>query len=471
MLTEEQQSDIDVLRHEKKLSLRDIAEIILGDRKKESVIRRYLKKEGNRNLDTNKTALLTQHDLDEILMFKEQDVPIRDIAEKYDVNLTLIRRIWEGEIEIGIAPKSLSELDRDSKVYYANLQKRNQRQRDLLRVERKHTRENSRVTTMLEELTSALIDTFQHHDLSPLTVKHDKSTGKNVGIIQISDVHFGEKIIEVYDNMYDLSVAAARLKKFVNKAKQYFDAVGVSSVLLALTGDLINSDRRLDEVTSNAANRADVVFCAVDILQQVILDLNQSYNVTVASICGNESRIGKDVGWVNFIASDSFDAIIHNVLSRLFKGSEGVHFVEMKDPLECIVEVNGSNVLMVHGHNGLANTARMEGEVAKMKAKYATRGTRIDYTIAGHIHSAYVSDMFARSSGLPGGNAYSDKALNLASRSSQNIYIVDSDGGIDGVKIDLQEYDKSISYAVTDAEAYKPAQKAADTYVIQSVVI
>ena len=51
-----------------------------------------------------------------------------------------------------------------------------------------------------------------------------------------------------------------------------------------------------------------------------------------------------------------------------------------------------------------------------------------------------MGDFYSRSSGLPGANAYSEKALNLYSKASQNIYLV-SDDGIDGMKIDLQESD------------------------------
>lgn len=468
-----EQDLIRTLRYSEKLTLCEISRVLVGNDSKERSIRRYLatlNTDSTQHIVSQKTALLTSDDLESVAALQGVQTE-QEVALAYGVPVSTVRRVWEGLIVQGIAPKSLSTLDDDSRAYYAKLSRETQRQRDLLRVERKHTRESNRITSVLEELTTALSDAIDTYDLSPLTIKHS-STGDIVGVLQLSDLHFGERIVEVSDNVFDLSVIAARLKKFVFKAKQYFKANGVTSVLLAMTGDLVNSDRRLDEITSNASNRASVIFTAVDIIQQLILDLNEDFNVTVASICGNESRIGKDVGWVNFIASDSFDAIIHNVLSRLFTGSTGVHFIEMEDPLECVVNVNGANFLLIHGHNGLANTSRAENEVAKLKAKYVTRNVRIDYVIFGHIHSAYISDLFARSSGLPGGNAYSDKALNLASRSSQNIYLVNRDCSVDGIKIDLQEFDPSFAYDYDQkAEAYKPINSGQSTVVIQSVIV
>lgn len=471
--TSKEKDLIKQLRFHEKLSLREISTLVTGTPTKESSVRRFLSSLSETDIPEishQKTVLLTNDELESLLLL-QGTVVAEEAAVQFGIPVSTVKRVWTGVIVQGIAPKSLSDLDNDSRTYYDKLSKTTQRQRDLLRVERKHTRESNRVTTMLEELTTALSDALDRHDLSKLSVKHTAG-GDKVGVIQLSDLHFGERIVEIHDNVFDLSVIAARLKKFVHTAKTHFKAHNIKSVLLAMTGDLINSDRRLDEITSNAGNRASVIFTAVDIIQQIILDLNRDFNVTVASICGNESRIGKDVGWVNFIASDSFDAIVHNILSRLFTGSSGVHFIEMDDPLECVVNVNGANFLLIHGHNGLANTARAEMEVAKLKAKYATRGVMIDYVIFGHIHSAYISDIFARSSGLPGANAYSDKALNLTSRSSQNLYIVDSDKSVHGVKVDLQEFDPKFAYDYNkEAEAYKPLRSAQNTVVIQSVIV
>lgn len=355
--------------------------------------------------------------------------------------------------------------------HYAAMTRRNQKQADQLRIERKKVRESSRAHNVLEELSVELDNTFRVHKLSHLTNTHKTTDNSVVGVLQLSDLHFGERIDDGLCNVYDLGVITARLKKLVDKAKTYFMASGVETVVVAMTGDMINSDRRLDEVTSNAKNRTDIVFNAVDVIQQLILDLNQDFNVTVASVCGNESRVGFDVGWSGFTASDNYDKMIHEILSRLFEGSEGVRFIDMDDPLECVINVNGSNLVLIHGHNGIANQAKMEGEVTKLKARYISRGVKVDYVIMGHIHFANISDNFARSSGLVGSNAYSEKALNLHGKASQNIYLFESDGTIDGIKIDLQHYDQKNAYTYNEkAEAYKPVTRKSNV-VIQSVLI
>ena len=90
-----------------------------------------------------------------------------------------------------------------------------------------------------------------------------------------------------------------------------------------------------------------------------------------------------------------------------------------------------------------------------MIGRYRARGTKIDYIIFGHIHSARIGDNYARSSSMVGPNDYSERALNLSGRASQNCYIFYDNGTRDGIKIDLQNYGKG--YDIDKSiEAYNP---------------
>ena len=217
------------------------------------------------------------------------------------------------------------------------------------------------------------------------------------------------------------------------------------------SGDLLNSDRRLDELLQMATNRTKATFLAVDIFQQIILHLNESFNVSVVSVTGNESRVKKDYGWVDLIATDNYDYTIFQTLKYLFKGSE-ITFIE-GDPMEKVVNVAGQNLLIIHGHGGIKTG--IEKSINQMIGRYRMRGTKIDYIIFGHIHSARIGDLYSRSSSMVGANDYSEKALNLSGRASQNCYIFYENGNRDGIKIDLQNYGEG--YDIDDSLAeYNP---------------
>ena len=315
------------------------------------------------------------------------------------------------------------------------LAKQKQNYQDLNRIERKAFREHVRVENAVARYSEKLLKIFERYKLSELTIKHKEDSGA-VGVIQFSDVHFNE-LVNLEHNKYDFSIASARCKHFVTKAIKYFKAFGITNVLMVQSGDLLNSDRRLDELLSMATNRAKATFLAVDIMQQVILHLNKEFNVSVCMVTGNESRVKKDWGWSPMIASDNYDYTIFQTLRYIFKDST-INFID-GDPTEVVVEVAGQNLLVLHGNGAIKRTS-IESSINQMIGRYKMRGTKIDYVIFGHVHSARVGDNYSRSSSMVGANDYSEKALNLAGRASQNCYIFYKNGNRDGIKIDLQNY-------------------------------
>lgn len=399
-----------------------------------------------------------------------------EIANMLQVSRSTVSRLL---VKLKGIPEKFEEIDDiegvdDIELVNENIKLANKLQRlqDTQRVERKAFREHARIDNMILTLHQEMRDVLVGNTFHTKLHKHDYQGLKVVGVIQLSDIHFNELIDDLADNSFNFEIASKRLHKFVRKAKIIFKSNGVKEVGLFLTGDLLNSDRRLDEITNAATNRSRAVFLAVDIIQQIILDLNKDFNITVASVTGNESRVGEHVHFSDFLAGDSYDVVIHNMLTYLFKDKPGVKFVPVDNPVEAVVEVNGNNFLLVHGnlHKGIARNP--ESEIEKIKARYSNRGILISYVLMGHIHSAQISDLYARSSGLPGSNAYSERALNLTGRASQNIYLVHNEfGEIDGIKIDLQIVDNEPAYEFDQTLASYKKQKEAGTVVIQAVTI
>ena len=328
------------------------------------------------------------------------------------------------------------------------LAKQKQSAQDRNRIQNKSFREYARVENAVSEYTKQLTRLFDKYKLSTYTQKHSEQTSC-VGVIQFSDVHFNE-LVDLPHNKYDFTVASKRCKHFVNQATKYFKAFGVTNVLMVQSGDLLNSDRRLDELLNMATNRAKATFLAVDILQQVIMDLNSNFNVSVAMVTGNESRVKKDWGWSGNIASDNYDYTIFQTLRYIFRDTD-IAFVD-GDPTEVVVEVAGQNLLVLHGNGSIKKG--IDTSITQIMGRYRARGIDINYVIFGHIHSARVGDNFSRSSSMVGANDYSEKALNLSGRASQNCYIFYDNGNRDGIKVDLQNYDDDMYNIDKSLEAY-----------------
>jgi hypothetical protein len=425
------------------------------------------------------TIKISEKQLDRIMALYKTRTSKSEIARLVGISRSTLVRIITKRTNVAEAKPSRAEtqynITPDEELVDQNvrLAKKVQKLQDTQRVERKSFREHSRIDSMILTMHEEIADVLLKNSFSLSTIRHLPSKSKPpVGVVQLSDIHFNELINDLSSNAFNFEIASQRLHKLVRKSKPIFKSLGIKEVALFLTGDLLNSDRRLDEVTNMATNRSRAVFLAVDIIQQIILDLNKDFNVTVASVTGNESRVGEHVHFSDFLAGDSYDIVIHNMLTYLFKNSKGVTFIPADNPVECVVDINNNNILLVHGnlHRGIARNP--EVEIEKIKARYANSGTLISYVLCGHIHCAQISDLYARSSGLPGSNAYSERALNLSGRASQNVFIVhDKFGEIDGIKIDLQNVSDEPMYSFdTTLSSYKKAAVAA-TVTIQSVII
>lgn len=328
-------------------------------------------------------------------------------------------------------------LDKDVIVENVRLAKQKQSAQDRNRIANKSFREHARLDNALSEYNKQLIKVFEKHQIPKLTHVKTKSS-KAVGVIQISDTHFNEEV-NLPNNKYNFQIASKRLRTYIRKAKVYLKASGVKEVLIAFTGDLMNSDRRLDEMFAQATNRSNATFISVQLLKQVIEDVRKDFKVSLACITGNESRVKDEIGWDDYIASDNYDFTIYNILRFLYRDTD-VDFILSKDATEVVVNLAGMNLLMIHGHGSIK--AKHETSITQIKGRYASgRDVKIDFVISGHIHSARVGDTYGRSSSLVGANAYSEKNLNLEGRASQNIYVFYKNKTIDGIKIDLQHYD------------------------------
>jgi hypothetical protein len=354
------------------------------------------------------------------------------------------------------------------------LAKQKQAVQDINRIERKTFRESARKDNALEELDLKLIELLEKNSLKDFTIRHDTSTESTYhGVYHITDNHLNELIFPSTSltNQFDFTVASKRLKKYADTAREYCKLKNIKNITLAFGGDQLNSSRRRDEVLSQATNRVSAVLLAVFLYEQLIIDLNQDFNVSIASVTGNESR-NTDEFVYSEIADENFDHMIHNILKMLFRGAEGVTFIEGSF-VEKVLSFGDFNLLLLHGDK--LRRSNIEKEVQGKIAKYMQRGVPIHYTIFGHLHTANISDIYARGSSLCGANAYSEEGLNLISRASQNLYLIDiKNKSLDGIKIDLQDTEGIEGYDINkELEAYntKSADKLYDSETIVRIVV
>lgn len=371
--------------------------------------------------------------------------------------------------EYGISGSGVEECDAELVESNIKYKQETQKQRDLNRVANKTFREQARFDNATEALNQALINKINLINKSEaVKTKVIKRPDGNFGVVWLNDTHFGEGV-DLDNNQYNWDVAGKRLKKFIDSSTQEFKNHNVKRVLFALGGDLINSDRRLDELLCNVDNRAAILIGAVNLINQAINDLKVNFFVSVLSVWGNESRRLPEIGFATPLASDNYDHTIYNMLRLNCAGHLNVEF--LGEGLEILAEYGGVNLFFTHGHT-YGN--ELEKAVAKIRAKYSAQGLTIDYLFSGHVHSSYLGPDFCRGGSLTGNNAYNFNALHINGRATQNAVVFFSKNNRIAYCFDLQETDGIGGYKIPEIlHQYHTKSKAktgSETTILKIVV-
>ncbi len=339
------------------------------------------------------------------------------------------------------------------------LSKRNQRTSDLSRIANKSFREHARIENAVSAYSSAILTELKEHGKS--LGECPRRTGElspdaAAVVVHLSDNHFNE-LVNLPTNRFDFEVAAKRLALLAQKTKLIGKSYGAERIVVFFGGDLMNSDRRLDELLAMSTNRARATLLAVHLYKQFLLDLRSEFFIDCFGITGNESRVKEDLGWVDPVATDSYDFTIYAMLQALFDASDdkGMRFNDF-NANEVVFSVHRQTFLGLHGHQISAGDQK---KVQAMIGKYAAKGINITHILCGHIHASLVSDYISRNASLVGSNAYSEEALGLISKAAQNIHVVTKQG-LDGIKCDLQNVDGVEGYEIISKLAQYNAKSA-----------
>ena len=351
------------------------------------------------------------------------------------------------------------QVDPEMLMANVNLAKQNQRLTDERRIATKTFREHARIENSVSAYSSAILSELKQHGEAlsgcpRLTGPLDSDAPAIV--VHLSDNHFNE-LVNLPTNRFDFTVAAKRLALLAQKTKLIGKAYGVERVVVFFGGDLMNSDRRLDELLAMSTNRARATLLAVHLYKQFLLDLRSEFFVDCFGITGNESRVKDDLGWVDVVATDSYDFTIYAMLQALFDASDdkGMRFHDFQAN-EVVFSIHSQTFLGLHGHQINATDQK---KVQAMIGKYSAKGINITHILCGHIHATVVSDYVSRNASLVGSNAYAEEALGFISKAAQNIHVVTKQG-LDGIKCDLQNVDGVEGYAIIDKLAQYNAKSA-----------
>ena len=350
------------------------------------------------------------------------------------------------------------------------LKRRIQFLEDNRRVEKKHNREGDRGYNTIKTYLESLNEQLGHlGGKIKVNLKRIDKEGGGIGIIQVTDVHANE-YVDTINNQYNVDVLSRRAKKLVDESLKYFKFRGVSKVLMAFTGDLLNSDRRQDEKVNQITNRSKSSVLMAHFVTQMICDVAQYYPVDIVSVLGNESRVNQEMTFSNEAFSDNYDFTILAIAREIIYAANipDVKFLSI-DKMETVVELGEQNWLLAHD---VSKFTDKQAKTQQTIGRYALNGIKVDFVLGGHIHAFRGADISSRSGSMVGSNSYNEHSLNLYSRASGVCYVVEGSNRYYQY-VDLQEADNEGYEYESRLEAYniKSHSKNKPQQAILKVVI
>lgn len=315
-------------------------------------------------------------------------------------------------------------IDKEVVLENVKLAKQKQKAQDLNRIERKSFREFARVENAISEYSQEIVKLLKCQAKSIFSKMNILDCGivdGGVGVVHLTDLH-GNELIDLEHNQYNTSVMSRRLKKQISESLAYFKFRGVSKVVFLAGGDLLNSDRRLDELLSATTNRAKATVLVSHLITQAILHIREHYEVDIVSVLGNESRANQEMSFANNVISDNYDFSIMSMCREVIEASgvDGVKFHSI-DKMEEVVNIGDQNWLVAHD---VSKFTDKQDKTQSTIGRYGLIGKNIDFIVGGHIHAHRGTDISCRAGSLAGSNTYNEHALNLQGRASAVCYVV-----------------------------------------------
>lgn len=345
--------------------------------------------------------------------------------------------IYDEDFEVETEESIMTQIEK--------LRKSRQNLMDQNRVLRAMFRERDRVESTSKVLLQHILKSQKARDPLPFKqYEYNNSDVKRVGIVQFSDWHLVESVLDIDTkgkNKYDFSIAAKRMQKYAYRIKEIFKTMGITDIAIAFTGDQFNSNRRKTEIIRNLKALSEGFVIGTDLVSQFVADLAMNFYIEIFSVFGNESRLDDDIQAIDF--HNNFDFLLHHFLESKLRDFENIYFHEIEPDHELYTEINGARILFMHGH--------VKKKAHDIIVKYTKMNKIVDMIIRGHNHNLMLSESLSQSGSGVGDSAYNFQMLQAVARASQNIYVVTNDNSeidIQPMPIDLQKYSRFDGYNI-----------------------
>lgn len=290
---------------------------------------------------------------------------------------------------------------------------------------------------LINEISDAIKESFKSlnlKDVSSYKVSDiDTKQGSTRAVMLATDWHIGA-VVDVESNQFNYEIAVERVNDFADKTMKMAKDRGVSKIDLVYMGDIIEHVSMRGGQSFNAEfSLSEQIVMASRLMIKLIVKLSSEFQVSYRGFAGNHDRINgkKDEN----VERDNAMVVVNESVRQFVEllNSDGIEYHETHPYNAKLLDINGINVKLVHGHN--------DRKTDNKKLSRHSLNDEIIYNviIMGHYHHFEVievgNDKFEIFVGsIKGSDVYTED-LGLGASPSQAVMFIDSNGDIDVVRV------------------------------------
>lgn len=301
-----------------------------------------------------------------------------------------------------------------------------EREITLLRDERndlaKLKRDNFRLERLRDLITNEVSKLNKRLPLEPLPAK--KTTMKKIGILQLSDIHYGLSFDNGF-NKYDLTICQQRMDVLVGNVLNRIRENNIDVIYVLLQGDLISGNIKNVIRLQNQTDIISQIIGVSELISQLIYTLSLEVNINVVCVGGNHERVtaNKD----DNLQEENYIKLIKWFLEERFIHTPRVWFLNNQYGDEIATfQIFDYKIGVVHGHHD--NFRKVVSNLTTMTKM------PFDFIFTGHNHSFHCQDIqrcrVIANASLSGTDVYSASDLRLTSFAGQNFTVLDNQGNL-----------------------------------------
>jgi hypothetical protein len=249
---------------------------------------------------------------------------------------------------------------------------------------------------------------------TPVFTEYTINSGERVGIVGISDIHFGAKFKSL-NNEYSIAICIERMSRLLFEIYEWIEERNLSHIHVVNTADNLEGLIHKNQLTILETGVIDSAIEFGRMMAEWLNKLSEKIHLTYHHVqSANHSEVRYFSCKAGEFPKEDLERVIINYIHDVLKYNPRIT-VPMYEQGYAIFQINGKNIMAMHGHQ--LHGKKIGNVINELQMLH---GIKISILLLGHFHHEEIHTVGEEEIGnvkviifpsIMGSNEYSDKIL------------------------------------------------------------